>query len=804
MNSQSDSLLTAVEQCARKLNRAVGDGNTDHKVRDEVDQMMNQLAERVKSSKLECERARAEAKQAHESVRSVEGQANFDAQQVRKEIIKRTQEFNASAEAQIIHEAQRELALAVEGAGKHDVEAAEKAARNVGELVKEAESRNVEAQTCLEQATIRAQPPDVVVMPGSPTAEKWVITDRECGKLRVKHEASQLLMTVPSGQPLNILTILGAARRGKSFLMNALTGHDNLFPVSPNVEPCTAGADISPFLASLSDFERGGRSETSHTSPALDEPTIAFVDMEGQGDKSNEHGVRLATTFLVASKVVIYNWMFLPNKNTMLQELLVMVKAAGKVVNSEGKREHAFGHLIILLRDVTDRAAETEAFVMGIEDTEDVTFEAAKDGIERNLIRTTLKKAFKSITFHTMPSPHANIGLGAVPLSAVTPEFSASLGQLRRIIAGYLASPHTFADQKIFGGQRINDIVRGLCKSINDTGKICPPSVFEAIDMERADQEVQRALVKFDNMLGSSFGGHVVLTTVETNTALDQAREHVLQQFSVATEGISTGIVADARKELEKRVSPKAEVVFRNQELKRHELKNRMEAIACEHKANVADEARAFNLPMDQTALEGEWNQLVGSNFRELVQAIKTLVTEKTPTGDDLFREALLNQLGWAISREDFDDLVKDTHRNLQEKNRAAAAGEEDREARAKAEQKSQQLAEQADTFKEQLQVALDEAKEAKAAAAEAQASAARESQSQSSALMMMLAMMGGGGGFGGGGMGGMGGGAPAMGGMGGGSPYTAGGGSTLTFYPGGQYVPGGGRSPAGGGYFYR
>lgn len=87
-----------------------------------------------------------------------------------------------------------------------------------------------------------------------------------------------------------------------------------------------------------------------------------------------------------------------------------MVKAAEKVVNGEGKWEHAFGHLIILLRDVTGTAVETEAFVMGIEDTEDLSFEAAKDGAERNLIRTTLKKAFESITFHTMPSPHANIG----------------------------------------------------------------------------------------------------------------------------------------------------------------------------------------------------------------------------------------------------------------------------------------------------------------------------------------------------------------------------------------------------------
>lgn len=191
----------------------------------------------------------------------------------------------------------------MEGAGKHDIEAAEKAARNVGELVKEAESRNVEAQTYLEQATFCAQAPHAVVMPGSPTAEKWVIADQECGVLRVKHEARQMLTTVPAGKPLNIVTILGAARRGKSFMMNALTGHDDLFPVSPNVAPCTAGADISPFLASLSDFERGGGSQTSHVSPVTPEPTIAFVDMEGQGDKSNEHGVRLATTFLVVSKV---------------------------------------------------------------------------------------------------------------------------------------------------------------------------------------------------------------------------------------------------------------------------------------------------------------------------------------------------------------------------------------------------------------------------------------------------------------------------------------------------------------------
>lgn len=177
---------------------------------------------------------------------------------------------------------------------------------------------------------------------------------------------------------------------------------------------------------------------------------------------------------------------------------------------------------------------------------------------------------------------------GAVPLTAVTPEFSASLGQLRRIVADHLATPHMFAGREIAGGERVNDIVGTLCTAINEAGNICPPrfgvphsvarysivstlccravcsgfmfseggfvgapcdgskrecdavmlfslhiialtlaavgvacaifafvcvlagessdSVLDAIDMARAEQEVQRALVEFDTMLGSTLG----------------------------------------------------------------------------------------------------------------------------------------------------------------------------------------------------------------------------------------------------------------------------------------------------------
>lgn len=73
----------------------------------------------------------------------------------------------------------------------------------------------------------------------------------------------------------------------------------------------------------------------------------------------------------------------------------------------------------------------------------------------------------------------------------------------------------------------------------------------------------------------------------------------------------------------------------------------------------LSPQARAFNLPLDQNVLEYQWNQLVASHFGELEQDIKSLITENTPTGGEFVRTDLLNELGWADTRKDFDYLVK-------------------------------------------------------------------------------------------------------------------------------------------------
>lgn len=105
----------------------------------------------------------------------------------------------------------------------------------------------------------------------------------------------------------------------------------------------------------------------------------------------------------------------MPNKQTMLQDLLGMVKAAEKVMPGDRDTEPTFGDLIILMRDVERDAAGIENIVLGEERTRGLKYEEKKDMEERNLIRRGLKEAFRSIAVHIMPSPHRKIeGEGVV------------------------------------------------------------------------------------------------------------------------------------------------------------------------------------------------------------------------------------------------------------------------------------------------------------------------------------------------------------------------------------------------------
>ena len=133
------------------------------------------------------------------------------------------------------------------------------------------------------------------------------------------------------------------------------------------------------------------------------------------------------------AQVIIYNWPGLPNKQTMLTDLVLMIKAAEKVLTGDSNDDHddedgetdgegnpTFGHLIILLRDVEGKAEEIEHLVLRKEATRRLKHDEKLDAGERNTIRDGLRNAFESITVHTMPLPHPNIA-GAVLVGHDTP-----------------------------------------------------------------------------------------------------------------------------------------------------------------------------------------------------------------------------------------------------------------------------------------------------------------------------------------------------------------------------------------------
>lgn len=68
---------------------------------------------------------------------------------------------------------------------------------------------------------------------------------------------------------------------------------------------------------------------------------------------------------------------------------------------------------------------------------------------------------------------------GAVLLTEVSPGFKASLDDLRATVAGHLSTPHTFGGEEITGGERLQDIMGGLCTAVNSTEDICPPRSVE-------------------------------------------------------------------------------------------------------------------------------------------------------------------------------------------------------------------------------------------------------------------------------------------------------------------------------------
>lgn len=82
-------------------------------------------------------------------------------------------------------------------------------------------------------------------------------------------------------------------------------------------------------------------------------PTFRVREMfEGKITKNEYRFVYAPTRNYGGVQVMIFNWKGRPNKSSMFDQLAIITNAASEIGRPHRKR--AFGHLIILLRDVRD------------------------------------------------------------------------------------------------------------------------------------------------------------------------------------------------------------------------------------------------------------------------------------------------------------------------------------------------------------------------------------------------------------------------------------------------------------------
>lgn len=332
----------------------------------------------------------------------------------------------------------------------------------------------------------------------------WLGVETDEKEVRVvcdNRAAKEVLGKCSDTTPLNLISIFGAARQGKSFLMNMLAGEDRLFKISSSQDPCTQGVDLSRKVISWGSFHRHDEiAMKKHERRSIDHassepaPKIAFVDVEGQGDRDLTYDANLVCPVVLTSRCVIFNWKDSLQRDRLLNLLAVMQRAAFNVATEEeedgdgsegggrgGKattsapQPKIFGHLHIVFRDwAYDGTKDTVYKTLFTQERS-----LAPDAVARNQIRSVLENAFESISIWLLPPPverttDLNKELRANDLSDT---FKQQVTALRHALAEQVKTPHHFCG-KVLTGPKIASLVPALVQTLNDGNQVLPRSAY--------------------------------------------------------------------------------------------------------------------------------------------------------------------------------------------------------------------------------------------------------------------------------------------------------------------------------------
>ena len=280
-------------------------------------------------------------------------------------------------------------------------------------------------------------------------------------------EGNDLFIAVED-RSVNIISVLGNVRTGKSYLMNALTRTSDAFSVDLGAHSHTKGVHVHPHFQTHSEF--AGLAPTA----AVDGPLVAFVDMEGQGDQPQRYDVKLATPLLLVSKVVLLNVLCPggPARDEILHSLEMLIDVAAQVAKKQSRASSSpsslFGHLHVILRDCPHPEVECHAVVFGTESTRRTKGEVKRGIQARNAIRVEVNQAFESRSVWCLPRlpgrapPPPNYFLGDTL-------YREKIDEMRKLVAAQVSRPRHFGGE-LTRDQNDNIISEGVVDK-RETGR---------------------------------------------------------------------------------------------------------------------------------------------------------------------------------------------------------------------------------------------------------------------------------------------------------------------------------------------
>lgn len=376
----------------------------------------------------------------------------------------------------------------------------------------------------------------------------WLSVETDEKEARVvcdQRAAKEVLSKCSDTTPLNLISIFGAARQGKSFLMNMLAGEDRLFKISSSQDPCTQGVDISRKVVSWGAFHRRDgialkekpdrRSLANATSETA--PKIAFVDVEGQGDRDLTYDANLVCPVVLTSRCVLFNWKDSLQRDRVLNLLAVMQRAAYNVATEEEggyggpggiPQSKIFGHLHIVFRDWSYQGTRESVYSTLFTPERSL----AADAVARNQIRSVLEGAFESITIWLLPPPvdrttdlHKELRE-----SDLSDGFKAQVQALRHVLAEQVKTPQHFCG-KILTGPKIAALVPSLVQTLNAGEQVLPRSAYANLIVSEISRVQISYLKKLQKVLASvkEKATSTPVTTLELQGRVDR-EIHVLQR----------------------------------------------------------------------------------------------------------------------------------------------------------------------------------------------------------------------------------------------------------------------------------